>query len=247
MGKKHAASSSIHGNRYKELSMMPIIDELKISSQVAYPPSVAITDYADLTRKVVYEKILSGDFLIAHPEKTKTTRAKVSMCWANDLKLLLDRDEEGKFYCTGWYIHHARDHHGGYCGWLLHCPAKARTSDFNYHVSRCDCGKQEEEGKVNRSDLRNIFGKEEVKSILTPAQKTKLNKAISQLVLSTLRPYELANETFLQDLITASMEVGAAHGGKGVFSFDSTGRNKLISGDGVRKSLDKIYDKTVLY
>ena len=80
MGKKKVAASCIHGNSYKELSMMPIINELKTPSQVAYPTSDASVGYAKLTRKQVYEKILSGDFLVAHPEKTKTTRAKVSKC-----------------------------------------------------------------------------------------------------------------------------------------------------------------------
>ena len=69
----------------------------------------------------------------------------------------------------------------------------------------------------------------------------------SKLVLSTLRPYELANEPFLHDLICTSMEVGASHGAHGSFHFDISKHNKLISGDGVRKSLDKLYNETVAF
>ena len=66
-------------------------------------------------------------------------------------------------------------------------------------------------------------------------------------MLSTLRPCELANEPFLHDLISISMEVGAKHGANGSFFFDISKANKLISGDGVRKGLDKIYEETVAY
>ena len=164
------------------------------------------------------------------------------------MKMVLVRDDGGdSFHWTGWCIHHAQDQYGGYCGWLLHSPGKPRTSDFNYHVARCQCGRPKEERNACSNDLRGIFSKEVDCAILTGAQKKKINKAISQLVLSTLRPYELANETFLQDLITASMEVGAHHGANGLFSFDISGRNKLISGDGVRMSLDKTYEETILY
>ena len=82
---------------------------------------------------------------------------------------------------------------------------------------------------------------------LSPTDKVQLNQAISNLILSSLRPYELANEPSLEDLIRISMEVGARHGANRSFKFDLSGSNKLIGGDGVRKGLDKTYEEIVLY
>ena len=96
-------------------------------------------------------------------------------------------------------------------------------------------------------DIRGCFFKEVDSAILSGDQKKKLNNSISKLVLSTLRPYELANEPFLHDLICQSMEVGARHGANGSFQFNLSKHNKLISGDGVRKSLDKLYNETVAF
>ena len=80
-------------------------------------------------------------------------------------------------------------------------------------------------------------------SVLSGKDKLKLNKAISDMILSSLRPYEIANEPFLKDLITTALEVGARHGNLGSFHFDLRNKNSLISGDGVRKKLDKVYSE----
>ena len=116
MGKKKVASSYIFGDEYKSLSKTPIIEDLKSPSQCAYPLSNRAEEYGKLIPKLVYRKILDGEFLISHPEKTKTSRAIVSRCWGNGMKLLLERNEVGKFFLTGWIIHQAHSCHGVYCG-----------------------------------------------------------------------------------------------------------------------------------
>ena len=67
------------------------------------------------------------------------------------------------------------------------------------------------------------------------------------MILSTLRPYELANEPFLHDLILNAMEVGARLSRERVRRLQLDDDNKLISGDGVRKNLDRVYDNTKAY
>ena len=67
------------------------------------------------------------------------------------------------------------------------------------------------------------------------------------MILSTLRPYEIANEPFFMDVISKAMDIGARHGKSGRCHFSFAGRNKLISGDGVRKNLDKVYNETSEY
>ena len=66
--------------------------------------------------------------------------------------------------------------------------------------------------------------------------KRLLNTAITNMILSSLRPYEIANEPFLASLLEKALEVGARYGykaGKQLrFCLEDT--NKLISADGVR-------------
>ena len=59
---------------------MKIIEELSSQSVTAFSLSANVEDFGKLSPKNVYDKILSGDFLISHPEKTKTTRACVAQC-----------------------------------------------------------------------------------------------------------------------------------------------------------------------
>ena len=59
---------------------MTIIEDLTSPSQCAYPISNNVDQYGKLEPKAVYRKILDGEFLIAHPEMTKTSRVIVSRC-----------------------------------------------------------------------------------------------------------------------------------------------------------------------
>ena len=114
------------------------------------------------------------------------------------MKLLVVKSEEGTFFHSGWGIHHAHNKRGAYCGWLLHSTAKKiRTSELNYHTGTCLCGSNEEEA-IGNNDIRGLFGSinNTKPYLLSPADKKKLNNAISHLILSTLRPYEIANEPF---------------------------------------------------
>ena len=89
-----------------------------------------------------------------------------------------------------------------------------------------------------QSAHRSFFKKDGI--LLTHAEKNKLNGAVTEMILSSLRPYEYANDPFLHKLIATAMEVGANHK-SGAFPVVLEGNNKLISGDGVRKNLDKTY------
>ena len=93
-----------------------------------------------------------------------------------------------------------------------------------------------------------FFGALESK-VLDSKEKTLLNDAITKMILSSLRPYEITNEPFFADVLCKAMEVGARHGKScsTTCSFDLTSRNKLISGDGVWKNLDKVYEDTVKF
>ena len=84
-------------------------------------------------------------------------------------------------------------------------------------------------------------------TLLSGKDKSDLNKAVTNLVLSSLRPYELANEPFLRDLVFSAMKVGARIGGSGVKRLKLDDSNKLISGDGVRKNLNKVYDEHIVF
>lgn len=122
---------------------------------------------------------------------------------------------------------------------------KIRTSELNYHTKRCICGRVSEEAKNTGADT-DIFGRVR-KTILASKDKTELNSAVTNLVLSTLRPYELANEPFLIDLLSKAMEIGSRYGGGRGVTFDLRDKNKLISGDGVRKNLDRVYDEVTRF
>ena len=97
MGKK-VASLHLRGENYRLLASMEIIDELASNSPCAFPLSSQANDFSKLSAKQVYSKILSGDFLISPPEKTKSDRATVSKCGGRGMKLLLVRQEDERFY-----------------------------------------------------------------------------------------------------------------------------------------------------
>ena len=89
-----------------------------------------------------------------------------------------------------------------------------RTSEVNYHANRCVCGHQPENEDDHDPNVRratDLFGRIP-KASLTGKDKSLLNTSITNMILSTLRPYELANEPFLHDLILNAMEVGARLG-----------------------------------
>ena len=77
---------------------------------------------------------------------------------------------------------------------------------------------------------------------MTVRDKDELNTALTEMILSTLRPYQIANEPFLKRLMVKALEVGARHGNAGTFKFELSGTNRLISADGVRQKLDSVYD-----
>ena len=154
--------------------------------------------------------------------------------------LLVEKNAAGAFLHTGWVIHHAKSRSGVYCGWLSFSDAKrVRTSELNYHVEKCYCGTEfeEDEIKAERS-IMGFFNAPSTAVLLTAQDKRDLNEAITNLVLSSLRPYELVNESFFGDLLKTTLKVGSRHGRFGEVSFDVSKKNKLISGDGVRKNLD---------
>ena len=128
-------------------------------------------------------------------------------------------------------------------------PPKISTSELNYHTKRCQCGLGRGADKDESKDSRanGFFNDLKPATKLSGRDKKDLNRAITQMVLSSLRPYELANEPFLGDLLIKAMEVGARHGTKGCNRFDILGDNKLISGNGVRQNLDKVYEETTEY
>ena len=80
MGKKNLASSYVHGENYKLQSEMTVTEELATPSVTAYPLSDNVEEYGKLNAKSVFDKIINREFLIAHPEKTKTSRATASRC-----------------------------------------------------------------------------------------------------------------------------------------------------------------------
>ena len=166
------------------------------------------------------------------------------------MKLLVEKDgvEEGKFLYTGWAIHHAKSKNGGYCGWMLFSgPNKVRTSDLNYHTARCAIVMKA--GNADESDAKvglDFFGRSP-KTCLSGKDKASLNASVTNLILSTLRPYELANEPFLRDLILNAVNVGYRIGSGGVLRLDFDDESKLITGDGVRKNLGRVYEEITSY
>ena len=78
--KKKVASTYVKGKNYTLLSGMTISEELASPSATAYQLSDNVEEYGKLDPKSVYDKILSREFFIAHPEKTKTVRVSVSQC-----------------------------------------------------------------------------------------------------------------------------------------------------------------------
>ena len=197
MVKKKVASTYLHGKVYEELFNTQIIEELSAPSECAYSKSDKIEDHSTMPVRDVYHKILQGEFLISHPEKTKTSRATVSKCWQRGMKLLLERTEAGLF------------------------------------VSPCE----------NKQDF---FGRGQP-AVLTSSDKNKLNNAMTTMILSSLRPCELANDPFFHAVLSTAMGIGARLAQLGASSFSLEGCNKPISGDGVRKNLDKVYENTIEY
>ena len=96
-------------------------------------------------------------------------------------------------------------------------------------------------------NVQDLFGRVK-ETILSRKDKLELNGAITRFILSSLRPYEVANEAFLSELIVACMETGArvCNGGTLRINLEKE-PNKLITGDGVRKNLDKVYEEIVAY
>ena len=126
---------------------------------------------------------------------------------------------------------------------LFSASRKVKTSELVYHAQRCNCGIKPSERKSNPQEQKLFAVKPEPPTDITANDKKYLNKAINDLVLSSLRPYELANEPFLSYLMEKALEVGARLGcnaGKEI-RFCLEDSNKLITGDGVRKNLDKVY------
>ena len=165
------------------------------------------------------------------------------------MKLVVEANEEGKWFYTGWVIHHAKSLQGGYCGWMLYSSSKKiRTSELVYHTNSCPCGRKA--GELGTEELMNhqpdLFGRVK-QTRLTKKDKAELNGAITKFILSSLRHYEVANEPFLSELIVKSMETGARVCNGGVLRINLNENNKLITGDGVRKNLDKVYEESVVY
>ena len=125
---------------------------------------------------------------------------------------------------------------------------KIRTSELVYHTNNCPCGRKAgESGNGNSMNVQDLFGRVK-ETILSRKDKLELNGAITRFILSSLRPYEVANEAFLSELIVACMETGArvCNGGTLRINLEKE-PNKLITGDGVRKNLDKVYEEIVAY
>ena len=113
---------------------------------------------------------------------------------------------------------------------------------MNYHVQRCFCGNKDVIASSNNDqDIADFFRQPDCE-VLSFKGKQTLNAAITKMILSKLRPYEITNEPFFMDVISKAMEIGAIHGkhNEKTCHFDLTGKNKLISGDGVRANLDNV-------
>ena len=105
---------------------------------------------------------------------------------------------------------------------LFSSAKKVRTSELNYHIERCSCGVR----VVKEEDIeekQSPFLMEQAPSYdLSSHEKGCLNKGITNLILSTLRPYEIANEPFLTSLLEKALEIGAYRGflaGRKLFFF----------------------------
>ena len=81
MGKKRVASAYLFGQQYDTLKNTEVCEELADQSQFPFPLSpTAVDDNSKLMPKEVYMKILEGSFMLAPPERTKTSRKSVSKC-----------------------------------------------------------------------------------------------------------------------------------------------------------------------
>ena len=79
MGKKRTASAYIFGAKYKNLVDIGIPEDLAEFPLSAYDISPTVEENG-LHPREVYNRILDGVFSVAHPEKTKTSRATVAEC-----------------------------------------------------------------------------------------------------------------------------------------------------------------------
>ena len=102
------------------------------------------------------------------------------------------------------------------------------------------------EGDASEPKAVDFFGRDPPAK-LTPRDRRELNEAVTKMILASLRPYEIVNETFFGDIIETALVVGSRHGKSGSRRFNLKDDDKLISGDGVRAALDKVYDSTVEY
>ena len=79
MWARKGAAAYLFDEKYVGVTQTVITDELTNPSQVAFDSSPNIGD-SKLKPSEVYQKILDKDFLLAHPEKTKTSRSPISVC-----------------------------------------------------------------------------------------------------------------------------------------------------------------------
>ena len=72
MRKYGAACGFLKKPAVEALSKVKAPEEIKAPSQNMYPFCDNVEDYFKLDKKVVYKKIINGEFLISPPEITKT-------------------------------------------------------------------------------------------------------------------------------------------------------------------------------
>ena len=240
MVKRKVARNYVSKSNYQLLTQLTIPEELATERQLSFPYSPAGEEYGKLKLNEVYEQLLGNTFFIASPEVSKN----IAECQKRGTKLIVEKRADEKYYFTGWVIHHAMTKNGGYCGQLqFFRTKKIRTSDLNRHMKSCECGKHLNPDLPSGSNQPEIPFQEKRCAKLSHADVKKLNKSITEFILSSLRPYELANEPFLTDVVARALEVGASYGARNFFHFDLKGDSnvsQLITADGVRMSLDKV-------
>ena len=143
MRKYGGACGFLNTGMLEALSKVKAPDDLNNPSQNLYPFCSKVEEYFKLDKKIVYKKIINGEFLISPLEITKTKQG--TSCWQQGFKLVLEKQKEednrGEYNNTGYIIHHAADSSGYYCGWLYRKrTVGVRTNDLNNHLNRCSPG-----------------------------------------------------------------------------------------------------------
>ena len=94
MVKAKTASSYISGDLFNDLKCMPMSEVMAVPAEESFKPSNKVTEYSHYSRKKVYEKIVNHEFLLAPPEKTKTTGSNVAKCWTHGVHLIVEKQDD---------------------------------------------------------------------------------------------------------------------------------------------------------